>query len=463
MAIVGGGWAGLAAAVRATQAGYQVTLLEMAGHLGGRARGLRVGTHDLDNGQHILIGAYTRTLDLMRSVGVDVEQVLHRQPLTLLYPDGRGLALRGGHPVLAFVRAVAGCKGWGWRDRSALLTAAGHWAAAGFRCAPGTTVAQLCAGLTPAVRELLIDPLCVAALNTPAQDASAQVLLTVLKDALFSGKGSADLLLPRRPLDALLPHPAHAWLQARGAKLSFNRRVNKLQTADGAWQVDGERFERVVLACSAAEAARLAQPHAPAWAARAQALGYEPIITVYLQCPGARLPAPMMALAEGAQAPAQFAFDHGALGASPGIFAFVVSGARFWADAGLDVTGRAVRQQAMSAFAAATWPTPPVVLKVLVEKRATFRCTPGLDRPPAQVAPGLLAAGDYLEGPYPATLEGAVRAGEAAVRQMERRPIRAPVPALALAPAPAPAPSLLAQPQRAPSSERRTVPPAARR
>lgn len=441
LAVIGGGWAGLAAAVRATQAGQDVTLFELAGHLGGRARGVTVGTRDLDNGQHILIGAYTRTLDLMRSVGVTIDTVLHRQPLELRYPDGRGLRMPAGHPIMAFVRGVAGCKGWGMRERSAVLSAAGQWWAAGFRCTPGTTVAQLCAALPPLVRELLIDPLCVAALNTPAEQASAQVLLTVLRDALFSGKGSADLLLPKRPLDALLPHPAHAWLQAKGARLLFNHRVQtlqRLQAADNGWKVDGEAFAQVVLACSATEAAKLAQPHAANWAVRAQALTYEPIITVYLYCPGAKLPSPMMALVESNSAPAQFAFDHGALGASPGVFAFVVSGARRWADAGLEATGRAVRQQAMTSFASGTWSAhggAPEVLKVLIEKRATFRCTPGLDRPSAHVAPGLMAAGDYVEGPYPATLEGAVRAGEAAVRLLAEQAAATGVP---LQPAPAP-------------------------
>lgn len=435
LAVVGGGWAGLAAAVRAAQAGWQVHLLEMAGHLGGRARSVQAGGRDLDNGQHILIGAYTRTLDLMRSVGADPAQLLHRMPLELRYPDGRGLKMKGRHPLLAFVRAVAGCRGWGWRERSALLTAAGHWAASGFRCAPGTTVDQLCAGLPPAVRELLIDPLCVAALNTPAQEASAQVLLTVLRDALFSGPGSADLLLPRARLDALLPHPAHAWLQARGAKLVFNRRVNKLERApaeaNAPWRVDGEPFDAVLLACSAAEAARLAEPHAPQWAGRAAALRYEPIITVYLESPGARLPTAMTALVEGPKAPAQFAFDLGALGAvspSAGLFSFVVSGAKRWAEAGPEATGKAVRQQALAAFPSGTFAGLPSVLKVLVEKRATFRCTPALDRPPREIAAGLQAAGDYIAGPYPATLEGAVRSGEAAVA------------ALGLAQAPAPRP-----------------------
>ena len=72
-------------------------------------------------------------------------------------------------------------------------------------------------------------------------------------------------------------------------------------------------------------------------------------------------------------------------------------------------------RQALEAFAPGTWPSQPRVMRVLAEKRATFRCTPLLDRPPASVAPALVAAGDYVQGPYPATLEGAVRSGEAAV------------------------------------------------
>ncbi len=415
IAIIGAGWAGLAAAVRATEAGWKVSLFDMANQAGGRARSVEVDGLWLDNGQHILIGAYVRTLALMHTVGADVGGGLWRQPLEFRYPDGRGLKLPPGPAVLAFVRAVLACRGWRWRDRIALLAAAAGWAAAGFRCAPGLTVQALCHRLPAPVRQLLIDPLCVAALNTPASEASAQVLLRVLCDALFSGRGGADLLLPRHSLSRLLPQPAQGWLQVAGASIRLGRQVQRLAPEGRAWQVDGERFDAVVLACSATEAARLAQGVAPHWAERARALRYEPIVTVYLQCEGARLPSAMTALLEGPQAPAQFAFDQGALGATPGMFAFVVSGSRRWVDAGLPATGQAVLQQALQAFAPGTWPTPPRVLKVLAEKRATFRCTPMLDRPPAAVAPGLWAAGDYVAGPYPATLEGAVRSGEAAV------------------------------------------------
>ena len=416
LAVVGAGWAGLAAAVRAVQQGHQVTLLEMAAQPGGRARGVEVEGLSLDNGQHILIGAYLRTLDLMRTVGADIEGGLARGPLELRYPDGRGLRMAGGPAWLGFGLAVARCRGWTWGDRFALLRAAAGWALAGFRCAPSLTVDALCAGLPSAVRTLLIDPLCVAALNTPAREASAEVLLRVLRDALFGGRGTADLLLPRRSLDRLLPAPAIAWLRVHGAAVRFAHRVHTLRPGpDSDWLVDGEPFDAVVLACTAAEAARLVQDLTPTWAAQALALRYEPIVTVYLRCPGARLPCPMTALFEGPQAPAQYAFDNGALGGATGVFAFVISGAAAWIERGLEATAQAVLQQARAAFAQGTWPQPPTLLRALAEKRATFRCTPALARPPALIAPRLWAAGDYVAGPYPATLEGAVRAGEAAV------------------------------------------------
>lgn len=415
LAVVGGGWAGLAAAVRGHQARHRVVLFEMATQLGGRAREVVVDGLALDNGQHILIGAYRRCLALMETVGSDVGAGLERRPMELRYPDGRGLRLPPGPPWLAFLRAVSDARGWTRRDRLVLLATTARWAIAGFRCDPRLTVDGLCAGLPAAVRALLIDPLCVAALNTPARQASAAVLLRVLRDALFGGPGSADLMLPRRSLGTLLPQPAAQWLRGAGVELQLGRRVQRLQARGAGWDLDGNAFDAVVLACSATEAARLAQPQAPLWAARAQALRYEPIVTVYFRCPGARLATPMTALLEGPDAPAQFVFDLQALGGPAGVFAFVISGAAAWVEAGAEVTAQAVLRQATSDFPAGTWPNPLQRLRVLTEKRATFCCTPELDRPPALIAPGLVAAGDYIAGPYPATLEGAVRSGEAAI------------------------------------------------
>jgi len=406
-AIVGAGWAGLAAAVELADAGHDITVFEMAPQPGGRARSVagQDPAWPFDNGQHILIGAYRDSLALMRRLGVAPEQVLQRLPLALPYPGETGLRLPPGPPLIAFARGVLSHHGWPLRARLALLAAAGGWLMRGFRCEEKLSVAALCARLPEVVQRDLVEPLCVAALNTPAPQASAKVFLRVLQDALFSGAGSADLLLPRRPLSELLATPASAWL---GPRLRLGARVQTLQPGG---RVDGEVFDAVVLACTSVEAARLTAERAPAWSAQAAGLGFQPIITVYLHSPGSRLPAPMLALREGPDAPAQFVFDHGALGGAPGRFAFVVSGAAPWVARG--DCGEAVLAQALRELA---WATPPVIARVLTEKRATFACTPGLVRPPAFIATGLWAAGDYVDGPYPATLEGAVRAGRAAAQ-----------------------------------------------
>jgi squalene-associated FAD-dependent desaturase len=423
-AVIGGGWSGLAAAVAATEAGQQVTLFEAARTLGGRARTLMLDTPagpiEVDNGQHILIGAYTVTLGLMARLGVAPETVLQAQPLALPFADGTGLrtpawAARWPAPLDALA-AITTTPGWGWRDKTALTLASLRWQLEGFQCDPSQTVAQLCTDLPPRVVRELIEPLCVSALNTAAHQASAQVFLRVLKDALFGrGHGAwngATLLLPRAPLGQLLPEPAQHWLQRQGAQVLTGRRVLSLTQADSGWQIDGEAFDRVLLATPPGESARLlaplaaSLPAAATWATQAQALRFEAIATVYATS-AQRLPrgAAMLALRNGPGAPAQFVFDKGALGGPAGLLAFVVSAC------GDD---RERLQSEVLQQAAALGLGPLQVLQTVVEKRATFACTPALVRPASHIAQGLWAVADFVDGPYPATLEGAVRCGLAA-------------------------------------------------
>jgi hypothetical protein len=243
------------------------------------------------------------------------------------------------------------------------------------------------------------------------------VFLRILRDALFNSPGSADLLLPLRDLSALLPEPARLALASSGADLRLGHRVGEIAPNGKAWQVDGEMFDGVILACTATEAARLVHTVAPAWAQTAAVIQHEPIVTVYAQSKGTRLPEPMLCLREGEDAPAQFVFDRGQLGGRQGMLAFVISGAKPWVERGMEATIQAVLRQANTALAGhlVSALTDP---KAITEKRATFRCTPGLQRPPAQIAPNLIAAGDYVAGPYPATLEGAVRSGNFAARAL---------------------------------------------
>ncbi len=415
IAVIGAGWAGLAAALDlAEHADIKITVFEMAPRPGGRARSIHRGEGFFDNGQHIMVGAYRETLDLLRRIGVDGGKALLRSPLTLVNPQGRGLRLPTGPAALAFARGVLGASHWPWRARLALLRTAASWRWRGFAAEPGQTVADIAHEMPEVIVRELIDPLCIAALNTPADQASATVFLRVLKDALFSGPGSSDLLLPRCSLAALLPDPAFAHLAGQGVDLRLRSRVQTLRTDESrCWWAGDEAFDGVILACHAAEAARLTLALDGAWSARAAAVRYQSIVTVYAAHENAALAWPMLALDSHAAGPAQFVFDHGTLSNQRGLLAFVISGANDWLDRGLDATTQATLEQARKAFAE-PWASKLKVVHAVAEKRATFACTPALDRPPAKVRQGLWAAGDYIDGPYPATLEGAIRSGKSA-------------------------------------------------
>ena len=420
----------MAAAIAHRQAGRQVTVFEAARTVGGRARAVPGVLPDgtaatLDNGQHILIGAYTESLRLMRLVGVDPATALLRLPLTLQFPDGQGLQLPDLAPPLDALLGIVRAKGWGWQDKVALLRTATAWQLRGFRCAPHTSVADLCAPLTPRLMAEFIDPLCVSALNTPAREASGQVFLRVLQDSLFSGRGGSNLLLPRTDLGALFPEAAMRWLVQQGGQVVTGQRIQRLvPLPSGRWQLAGtggaaqgseatDAFDHITLACPSWEAARLVEglastaglAAAARWSATANALRFEAITTVYAHASGARLPLPMLALRNTAEHPAQFVFDRGQLDGQQGLLAFVVSASD---------GDRALIEQQVLQQAAAQLGLPGLrPVQTVVEKRATFACTPGLQRPAMQVLPGLTACGDYVDGPYPATLEGAVLSGTA--------------------------------------------------
>src|SRR5690606_6216069 len=141
--------------------------------------------------------------------GVQPADVLLRLPLTLLDPQGRGLVLPEWPAPLDAAGGILAARGWSARDKLSLLAAATRWQLARFRCAEHLSVADLTRGLTPRVNEELIEPLCVAALNTPAERSSAAVFLRVLRDGLFGrghgGWGGSNLLIPRRELGAVFP------------------------------------------------------------------------------------------------------------------------------------------------------------------------------------------------------------------------------------------------------------------
>ncbi len=430
IAIIGAGWAGMAAAVQATQNGHHAIVFEATRAIGGRARALNAtlptgAKVTLDNGQHILIGAYVDSLALMAEVGVREADALLRIPMSLLFPDGKGLQFPRWPTPLDALAGIVTAKGWTLADKWSLLRVATAWQFSRFTCLPTLSVSGLCAGLTPRVMAELIEPLCVSALNTPAHRASAQVFLRVMKDALFGVQGGSHLLLPTVDLSELFPAAAARWLNERGGQVHLSHRVDQITPIGSQWQVGDQVFDAVILATASNSATAVLgntaktapEPVAQClknWIAVTDRLQYESIATVYAWASTAQLSHPMLTLRSSndatCTAPAQFVFDRGRLGGPAGLLAFVVSA---------NSLDRETLQAQVIQQAHAQLGLTLQAVTTIVDKRATFACTPGLQRPHMRVAPGLLACGDYLEGPYPATLEGAVRTGLAAAHALQ--------------------------------------------
>ena len=440
VAIIGGGWAGMAAAVQLSLSGHHPTVFEASRQLGGRARNLELpGGVEADNGQHILIGAYAECLRLMRTVGVDPAQALLRKPLAMRYADGCGLSFPNLPAPLDALIGIASSSGWSLRERAALLGRALRWRVQGFRCADAATVADICTGLPGRLLDEFIEPLCVSALNLPAAQASGSIFLRVLHDALFAGTGGSHFLVPRCGLGDLFPVPAAQWLQSRGHAVHTASRIQELIPQGQQWQLhtsnpaiatelEQSRFDAVLLACPPHEAARLTlltaederlsareSVHYQDWAQTAQKLEHTAIGTVYAHT-SHRLSEslPWLALHPGAQTPAQFVFDRGHLHpadtAQQGLMAFVISDCR----TDRETLQHQVLEQARQQLG---WQDIKA-MQTVVEKRATFACKPAVKRPEMGLGHGLWACGDYIAGPYPATLEGAVHSAMAAANQL---------------------------------------------
>jgi squalene-associated FAD-dependent desaturase len=434
VAVVGGGWAGCAAAVELAGAGCRVTLFEAARVLGGRARVVEAHGRRLDNGQHILLGAYGSTMRLLRKVGIDPGAVLLNLPLQMRYPEGSGgmdfVAPRLPAP-LHMAAALLRAKGLAAADKIALarFSTTARWM--GWHLHKDCSVSELLARFdqTPRLTRLMWRPLCLAALNTPPERASASVFLAVLRDSLGAARAASDMLLPRQDLGEILPAGAARFLASHGATVHCGAKVTSIARAERQWRVDAAGhalggaastlFDAVVLATPPpAAAALLENLPLPAIAAQLSAFEYEPITTCYLQfAPEVRLATPFLALLDDPAAGhwGQFVFDRGLLDpAQAGLWSVVVSAAGD--AAALD---QAALAQAVSSQLAAVLRRPglaaPLWTRVITEKRATFACTPGLPRPPnATGLAGLVLAGDYTASDYPATLETAVRSGAAA-------------------------------------------------
>lgn len=266
IAIIGSGYAGMAAAVALADRGIPVSVFESARQLGGRARGVAYRDMQLDNGQHLLLGCYRQTLRMIEKVGGNPEKDFLRLPLQLDLHGEFSLKTPRLPAPLHLLVALLTAQGLTFGER---LNAARFMLALrrmNFRLPGDMTVTELLAqyGQDADLTMKLWEPLCIAALNTPIHKASAQVLLNVLRDALNKTRADSDMLLPRIDFTALFPQRAADYVGQHGGKVHIGCGVETLRPLEDGIEIATAQgitqFSHVICATPPVVAAKLLRP-----------------------------------------------------------------------------------------------------------------------------------------------------------------------------------------------------------
>jgi len=416
--VIGAGWSGLAAAVRLSQQGHQVQVLESAKQLGGRARSVDWQGLEIDNGQHLLIGGYHRTLALLNTMGADEQALFLRRPLSMEISDADypSIRLNAGRwlpwPLSLLWRL--------YRDndlKTACQIARLSLQARRFNQKQDQSVADwLQVNKQPArlIRQLW-EPLCLATLNTPLSSASAAVFATVLKET-FRRRRDSDLLIPVQPLGQTLPAYAERYINSHGGQIRVQQRVKEIrinnQRVSGVVTQQGEyiQADHIIVATPLDISRQLLAPRLTL-----PEFGNHPIATVYLQySPDTRLSSPVIGLSGTLS---QWVFERHDL--RPGLLSIVISGPGEHQSQDKQMICDQVAAELQQHLPSIR--SQPLESWLIREKKATFCCTVDIQRhrPNNRTEiTGLWLAGDYIANPYPATLEGAVVNGEQTAMQL---------------------------------------------
>jgi squalene-associated FAD-dependent desaturase len=428
VAVIGGGLAGIAAALRCADAGRDVTLFEARPRLGGLTHSFRRGDLDVDNGQHVFLRCCTAYRALLDRLAVTDQVALQpRLDVPVLSPGARrparlrrgrlpaplhlgGSVLRYAPLSLAerarFARAALALRRVDPDARASDQRTFGDWLAAH--------------GQDPRAVTALWDLVGVATLNARAAEASLALAATVFQVGLLTEADAADIGWSMVPLGRLHGDAAAGRLAAIGARVRTGAKVTGLERNRAGWVVaaGGEEHaaDEVVMAVPPAAAADLLPPDCPplpdGWAAR---LGSSPIVNVHVVYDRKVLDEPFLA---GVDTPVQWVFDRTVQsGLTEGQYVAVSLSAAH------DHIGRPtadIRAEMLPALADLLPAARRATVRdffVTREREATFRPAPGtaaLRPPPGRIAPGLYLAGAWTATGWPATMESAVRSGDAA-------------------------------------------------
>lgn len=433
IAVIGGGCAGLSAAAYLVDKNYSVTLFEATPHLGGRARTVLVEHNSLmnllDNGQHIMLGAYHETLALLNKIGVQEHEAFMRLPLHIRMQSGTEkpeFLLKSEHLLPApfnLLFGLFGCEGLSLSERASAIKLMAQLKLTGYQIIKDDSLEIFLIEKRQSRKliEFLWEPLCLAALNTPIAIASSRVFLNVLRDTFTGSKKNSDFLLPKADLSKILANPLAQYIQAQGGTVQLNQQVRKLETSGAQFTVSTKeisaQFSHVIVATPPANLVKLLSNFKQLnnVLSQTEAFTYQPIYTVYIQYPANTvLPDIMTGFTKKLS---QWAFDRGQLCGQKGLVAVVLSGSGAHQQLSHDELALKVANELHQTFHHLP---KPLWHKVIAEKRATFSCVPNLARPTHKTnLPNLFLAGDYTYAPYPSTIEGAVRSGIACAKLIE--------------------------------------------
>lgn len=387
----------MAAGVALAERGLRVAVFESGPVVGGRARRVTSQGHELDNGQHIFVGAYTELFRLMRTVGVPSDALL-RFPLEVRYAKNFSLRSRWFPAPLGLLAGLLLADGISMTERIGALRFMATLRRMNFHVDPDMPVREFLDQhqQRDRVRHFLWAPLCVSALNTPLDQASTNAFLAALRDTIGRAGDASDLVLPRVDLSRLFPEPAAEFIRHKGGEVRCGETVRDLAALRG--------FSKVVVAVGPHQLKTLL-PEVPEFT-------YQPIYTCYLQyAETVRLPFPMLGMSDGL---VQWVFDRGALLGEKGRLACVISAQGDHQQMTQDEVAERCHRELLEAKLV---DGAPGWSRVIAEKRATISCTPALKRPDVKCN-GVILAGDYTDSEYPPTLEAAVRSGVRAAQMI---------------------------------------------
>jgi squalene-associated FAD-dependent desaturase len=446
-AVVGAGFAGLSAAVRLARRGARVLVLEARSRLGGRATTFqdRETGHQIDNGQHVLLGCYTETFSFLDDIGA-ADNIHLQSQLGVTMIDGSGRKSRLDCPPLPPpFQILAGVLDWpalSWKDRLSVLRmrtpirlARRELSGSSRRIAasPGETVENwlIRNGQTARLREMLWEPLALAALNQPPSQAAAPLFARVLGEMFGRDARAAAIALPTKPLHAMYADPARAYIESHGgsvltgAPATVRIEAGTLAAVSSAaerwhprtviaaipWFAIGDLFEGDLSPLGSV-------------LERARAMVSCPVVTVNLWFDRPLFDEPFIGLPGRAM---QWAFDkRPGFGNGGAYLSLVSSGASPLLERSNTELIALAAEELLEAIPG-TRSSQLLRASVVREPRATFSLAPGQPERPGTETPvrGLYLAGDWIATGLPATIESAVRSGHRAADAVTNQALNA--------------------------------------